>query len=77
MSPADRLSDFPADSTIVHELGHVLVGLEIGAQEQGIEFPMVVYDELARAWWGEGHATPWQRMVRGLAGMYIRPNKCG
>jgi len=72
MNPADRLPAVPSDATIVHELGHVLVGFEIGADEQGIEFPTIVHDELARAWWAEGHATAWQRMTRGLAGMYFQ-----
>lgn len=72
MNPADRLPAFPSDATIVHELGHVLVGFEIGAEEQGIEFTTVVQNELARAWWTEGHATAWQRMIRGLAGMYFQ-----
>jgi len=49
MTPAQRLAAFLADPTIVHELGHLLIGLEVGIAEGGIEFFEVIGDEIAGA----------------------------
>jgi hypothetical protein len=72
MTPADRLAQFPPDAAIIHELGHTLIGLEVGVQEDSIEFPMKVVDEVARAWCKEGFASAGQMIERGLAGMYFQ-----
>lgn len=73
MRPVDLLPAMPDDSVILHELGHLLVGLELGVEEGGIEFVTYACDEIARArYLGGQYVQAWQVAVRAFAGMYFQ-----
>jgi hypothetical protein len=51
----------------VHEVGHLVVGLHLGINEQGIAFRTGRRDEAAQAWYRD--ATPQQLLLRSFAGI--------
>jgi hypothetical protein len=69
MTPLQRIKA-PTKEVIVHELGHLLVGLEIGLIESGIEFTENDPHEVARAHYSKRNSVPEQVAIRSLAGMY-------
>jgi len=72
VTPAERLRYAPQDWVIVHELGHLIVGLDLRLTEGGIEFTENCSSDVARAHYNRNDANPTQVIVRGLAGMYCQ-----
>ena len=72
MTPSERLKGSPPDEVIVHELGHLVIGVELGLPEGGIEFTENHPSEVARAYYNRSDVTPIQIIIRGLAGMYCQ-----
>jgi hypothetical protein len=72
MTPSERLKSNPSDEVITHEIGHLVIGLELGLHEGGIEFIESHPSEIARAHFNRQGAKPIQIIIRGLAGMYCQ-----
>jgi hypothetical protein len=69
MTPQDRVN--PSSEVIIHELGHLLVGCELGLTEGGIEFTENNPYQVAKAHYTQ-YCTISQIVVRSIAGMYAQ-----
>lgn len=72
MTPLERLNSAPSYPVLIHEVGHLLVGLDLNLSEGGIEFVLNPCDEFARAHYNSTGATHQSRIMRALAGMYFQ-----
>lgn len=58
-----------SDELATHEAGHLVVGLRIGLDEQGIEFFPAKPGEAARAWWKDLDQNPRRAITRSFSGL--------
>jgi hypothetical protein len=54
---------------VIHEVGHLVAGIHLGVEEQGICFNTGRADELAQTWYNQRSANSEQRLIRSLAGL--------
>ena len=74
MTPRQKHGHELREDLIVHEIGHAVVGYELGIAEGGIELRHPSTGELARARYSRISATPRSIMIRGLAGSFVQAN---
>ena len=58
-----------SDELATHEAGHLVIGLRIGLDEQGIEFFPGKPGEAARAWWKDLDKNPRRAITRSFSGL--------
>ena len=75
-TPAQRLGRVPPDSVLVHELGHMLVGIELGVRGASVEFLVNNSIDQARAWYSQMGLGPETIAARGIAGAVAQVKRC-
>jgi hypothetical protein len=70
MTPTKRLGRVPAKKVLVHEAGHLVIGLAFGIPEGGIRFIEGRSNEIARAEYNSNGLASRILIIRDLAGMY-------
>ena len=72
MTPREKYQHRVSDDVIVHELGHAIIGNEVGIMERGIELRDPSTGEIARAHYSTKGVDKRLLIIRGLAGMYVQ-----
>jgi len=72
MTPKQKYGHPVPDDVIVHEVGHAVIGIEIGIEDGGIELCDPQTGEIARSHYSNRNATPRMLIVRAIAGAYAQ-----